>query len=157
MTNHVVTIIQDVFHHKLLMVRALVVGLVGAIITGQLVILPLMGIFLPDGLNAGGSFSWHLFLTRWAPIHGAHGAFTGWLIARLHRSVRGAALTVFVVFGLPAVLPRLFRLALRLSPMFFPILAQSFWPVVCLVASGLIFVKSVASKNPTPSSARLNL
>jgi hypothetical protein len=141
------TLIHDIVHHKLLMLRGLLVGLVAAIITGKFIVLPLMGVLLPGGLVEGGSFSWHLFLTRWAPLHGAHGAFVGWLIARFHREFRAAALAVFVVFGLPAVLPLLFSLALKQSPMFFPIFAQSFWPVVCLVASGLLLVSSTTERD----------
>jgi len=136
-------IAHDIFTHKLLMVRALAVGLAAAIVTGQLFVLPLMHLLLPDGLsNPDGSFSWYRFGAVWAPLHGAHGAVVGWIIARLHRSVRTAALLVFVAFGLPAVIPDLVRLAVQQSPRFLPVLARTFWPVACLVISGIMFVRS---------------
>ena len=134
-------IAREIFTHKLLMVRALVVGLAAAIITGQWLVLPLMGVLLPEGLtNADGSFSWYRFLTIWAPVHGTHGALVGWIIARSHRNCRTAALVVFVAVGLPAVIPNLVRLAGQQSPRFLPVLAQTFWPVACLVVSGLLLV-----------------
>jgi hypothetical protein len=136
------------YSHKALMLRALLIGLAAAIITGQLFVLPLMRWLLPDGLgNANGaSFSWYLFSTVWAPIHGAHGALVGWIIARFHREHRAAALIVFVAWGLPAVVPELFRLAVDQSPKFFPILAQTFFPVGCLVLGGLTLVHNGPAK-----------
>jgi hypothetical protein len=136
---------RDIYTHKLLMLRALLIGLAAAIITGQLFVLPLMRWLLPNGLGGpnGSSFSWYLFCTAWAPIHGAHGALVGWIIAWFHREHRAAALLVFVAWGLPAVVPGLFKLGMDYSPKFFPILAQTFFPVACLLLGGLVLVGSV--------------
>jgi hypothetical protein len=144
----IVSTARDIYTHKLLMLRALLVGLGAAIITGQLVVLPLMRRLLPYGLGGenGFSFSWSLFWTVWAPIHGVHGALVGWIIARFHCEHRVAALIVFVCWGLPAVVPDLFRLGVDHSPRFFPILAQTFFPVACLLLGGLALVGS-ATRN----------
>lgn len=139
----IAALIHDIATHKLLMLRALIVGLAAAIITGQVIVGPLVQAAMPNGFSASHPMFWDLLLTKWMPIHGAHGAFVGWVIARTHRQVRTAALAVFVVVGFLAVAPGLLRLALQQSPQFVPTLALASWPVVCIVASGLWLVKPV--------------
>ncbi len=135
---------NDILSHKLLMLRAVVTGLVAAIILGRLFVLPLMRMLLPHGLwiAEGGSFSWRHFWIVYAPLHCTHAAVGGWIVARFHRAHRAAALSTFVACGLPMVLPELYRLGhaalLQHDPRFFPVLAQTFLPVIGFLIGGFL-------------------
>lgn len=99
---------REISAHKLLAVRAVLVGHVFAEVAYSMLELPLFNLLSRFAFGSGlvaGTWWMHGYIYPWAAIACLSAAGIGWVVARLHRSYQRAMVFVYAVaqllFGLP--------------------------------------------------------
>jgi hypothetical protein len=106
---------KEIRTHKLLAVRALVIGWAALILSSYLISFPLYELYsraLGDlGLGPLRFWWWHYYTYPVVLVPCIGGFLSGWLVARFHRTYRVAMVSMYVVSVLLTAFPEFFRLA----------------------------------------------
>ena len=106
---------KEIRTHKLLAVRALVVGWAASILSSYLISFPLYKLYsraLGDlGLGPLRFWWWHYYTYPVMLVPCIGGFLSGWLVARFHRTYRVAMVSMYVVSVLLTAFPEFLRLA----------------------------------------------